>query len=386
MRVCGIIAEYDPFHLGHLHHVREARRLAAADYVVCVISTAFTQRGMPALFSTHDRARMALEAGADLVLALPVSWSCAQANRFAAGGVGILSALGAVTHLAFGVEPRALPWLHQAAQVLRAPPPKFSERFEQALSQGCSVARAQGEALKHVLPAADTEALQSPNFSLAVCYLQALRQQASAMEPVPIPRAGAYHATRLAPLPSATAVRAALLRGDWQGVKQSVPQGTYALMAQRMPQGMLHLPHALDAMLLGRLLAGDSMAGIAEISEGLDLRIRRMARLARGREELVHLIKTKRYPHTRIQRALTGVLLGLKANAAPLPPYARVLGMRKQAAPLLQRIKQGGFALITRPARERNPYMQQDMLAEQLWYLGAGQPGATAWRQKMPVI
>lgn len=50
MRVCGIIAEYDPFHKGHLFQLSEAKKRSEADYMVCVISTAFTQRGLPALF------------------------------------------------------------------------------------------------------------------------------------------------------------------------------------------------------------------------------------------------------------------------------------------------------------------------------------------------
>mgnify|MGYP000864007112 FL=1 len=89
MKVCGIIAEYDPFHEGHLHQLRRARELTQADYMVCVLGSAFSQRGDAMMFSTQDRARMALANGFDLVLGMPYSFSCAQANRFAVGGVGI---------------------------------------------------------------------------------------------------------------------------------------------------------------------------------------------------------------------------------------------------------------------------------------------------------
>ncbi len=386
MRVCGIIAEYDPFHLGHLHHVNVAREQSGADYVVCVISSAFTQRGLPGLFSTHDRASMALSGGADLVLGMPVAWSCAQANRFAAGGVGILNALGVVTHLAFGVEPDALPWLQKAAELMRNPTPAYQARLAQELSAGHPLARAQGEALADTLDGAQAHHLSRPNFVLAACYLQALSAFDSRMTPVPVPRQGGYHDTQLTPLPSATAVRAALLRGDWQGVKRSVPPTTYEVMALRAAQGALHRPGALDASLLERLLHGGLACDTAELSEGLDQRILSKAKLATGREELVSLVKTRRYPRARIQRALSGMLLGLQAEVPPAPPYARLLGLRKRAEPLLTAIKQGGFPLVDRPARERGTYIEQDMRAEQLWYLGAGQPAARAWQQKMPRI
>ena len=147
MRVCGIIAEYDPFHLGHLHQLSEARRLSQADYVVCVISCAFTQRGLPALFSTQYRARMALLAGADLVLGMPVSYGCAQANRFALGGVGVLHGLRVVTHLSFGVEASALPELGRLSRLLEGADAGFQGRQRAALRAGHSLARARGEAL-----------------------------------------------------------------------------------------------------------------------------------------------------------------------------------------------------------------------------------------------
>ena len=93
MRVLGIIAEYNPFHLGHAHHLAEARRLGLADAVVVVMSSVFTQRGDAALLSPADRAQMALAAGADAVFALPAAWSVRDAEHFALGGVALLAGL-----------------------------------------------------------------------------------------------------------------------------------------------------------------------------------------------------------------------------------------------------------------------------------------------------
>ena len=75
MRVVGVVAEYNPFHLGHAHHLAEARRLVHADAVVVVMSSVFTQRGDAAILSPADRAKMALSAGADAVFALPAAWA-----------------------------------------------------------------------------------------------------------------------------------------------------------------------------------------------------------------------------------------------------------------------------------------------------------------------
>ncbi|MHC1785972.1 MAG: nucleotidyltransferase family protein [Christensenellales bacterium] len=386
MRVCGIIAEYDPFHRGHLHHLEMARRQSQADYVICVISCAFTQRGMPGLFSTQDRARMALMCGADLVLGMPLSYGCAQANRFALGGVGILNALQVVDCLSFGVEQAALPWLPAAFSRLDEADESFLLRQRAALEAGRSLARARGEALAGGGEGLPGEVLRSPNFVLALCYLAAIKRLGSAMRPLPIPRGGDYHASDICPWPSATAVRAALLKGDLAGVQGAVPQAVCPLMLARWQAGGLHLPEALDKPLLARLLAGGDFSGIAEVSEGLDQLILRQAKQAASREELTGLVKTKRYTRSRISRALTGMLLGLERAADEPPRYARLLGFRREAAPLLQAIKRSAFQLVDRPAKSALPGIRQDMHAEMLWRLGAGQAAAMAYQQDMIII
>lgn len=383
MRVCGIIAEYDPFHMGHFHQLNEARRQSQADYVVCVISSAFTQRGMPALFSTQDRARMALSCGADLVLGMPLSYSCAQANRFALGGAGILNALGVVTHLSFGVEAGMLPLLSKASEALKAPTARYRQALREALSRGESLAKAQGEALCALMDDEDAQAFDRPNFNLALAYIGALRSLSSSMEPLPIPRQSDYHDSRASVLPSATAMRGAVLRGAWRAVQGGLPPESYSLVKACAMEGRLHRPQALDSLLLARLQSGGDFSAIDEISEGLDQRILKYAPKAASRAELIALIKTRRYPYARISRALSHCLLGIQKQPEAPPGYARLLGMRKSAAPLLKAIGRGSFPLVTRPAREDHPGLLQDMRAEELWQIGAGQPAARAWQQKI---
>ena len=386
MRVCGIIAEYDPFHLGHHHQLSEAKRISGADYVVCVISTAFTQRGLPALFSTHDRARMALLSGADLVLSMPVDYSCAQATRFAMGGVGILDALGAVTHISFGIEEAVLPLLPQAAELIHRPTESFQAALDGALSRGESLARAHGQALASSLGKENGKVFDRPNFNLGISYLRTIAALRSDMEVVPVVRRGDYHDTRIKAFPSATAVRAAVLRGDWPGVSAGLPPESFRLVEAALLSQKIHLPGALDNVLLSRLLGRRDLSGIDEISEGLDRRILKFTAQAQSRRHLIELVKTKRYPYARISRALTCSLLGITQQALLPPEYARVLGMRKNTAPLLELIGQSRFPLVTRPAKSDHPGIIRDMRAEQLWYIGAKRPAADAWHQKMIII
>ena len=50
MKVCGIIAEYNPFHNGHRYQIEQARKQSGCDMVIAVMSGNFVQRGEPATF------------------------------------------------------------------------------------------------------------------------------------------------------------------------------------------------------------------------------------------------------------------------------------------------------------------------------------------------
>lgn len=387
MKVCGIIAEYDPLHKGHAYHLEQARLRSQADFVICVISCAYSQRGSAAMFSTFDRARMALLSGADLVLGLPFVFGSAQANRFAKGGVGVFQSLGVVTHLSFGVEEALIPFLFQADSLLREA--DASPVLQESLRSGKSLAMARGDALNTLLKGLPLGTQPYPNLTLALCYLQALRDKESQMIPLPIARQGQYHAKDLSPLPSATAVRAAIRRDDWKALEPSLSPPVFGLIRQCINEGRYHHPQVEDGVLLSHLLQLDTQAAAQtpEISEGLENRIMACAGKASTRDQLVHLIKTKRYPYTRINRALTHLLMGSQAASIPdVPPYARLLGFRQQALPLLSAIKKNGFPLVSKPSKCTHPLINLDMRAESLWALSAGLPASHAYSQQIVMI
>ena len=222
MIVCGIICEYNPFHRGHAYHIARARALSGADYIICAMSGPVVQRGV---FARHDkrlRARMALRSGADLVLELPARFACAPAPEFARGGVSLLAGLGVVTHLSFGCEPSALPVLRNAAALLANETPAFAAALREGLGRGLPYPKARALAVEQSsnIPGL-SDLLAQPNAALALEYLAALPES---IVPVPVAREGAgYHDAALAPLASATAVRAALSEGRLDDALAAVP-------------------------------------------------------------------------------------------------------------------------------------------------------------------
>ena len=377
MRVCGVICEYNPFHKGHEYHLTRAREESGADYVVCVMSGALTQRGH---FARHDkwtRAKAALLHGADLVLELPVRFACAPAPDFARGGVGTLAALGVITHLSFGCEAEALPLLTAAADALKEESPAFKSALRKGLDHGLPYPRARALAAQHVCGVEHlADVIASPNAALALEYLAALPEHIAA---VPVAREGAgYHDAQLAALSSATAVRAALEDGRLEDALSAVPCPD--LLREAETRGDVHVPGALDTALLARLrvMTADELHALWGMNEGLEHRFLAAAKTASTRDELILAVKSKRYTYARLSRLCANILLGVPRDFIheyTSPAYARVLGFRREAAPLLGAIKKSGaLPLVTKAADYAHPLFALDARAQDLWALGCASP------------
>lgn len=386
MRVVGVVAEYNPFHRGHAHHLQTARRLAGADAVVAVMSGCFVQRGDAALLSPGVRARMALSAGADAVILLPCLWSVRDAEHFALGGVSLLSSLG-VDAISFGAETADKACLRQAAHLMEHPPEIFSAQIKTHLAAGLPYPAAVSRASAAVLPEFES-LLQSPNNTLAVCYLRAMMRQQSSMDVFPVQREGSYNATALADtLPSATAVRGAVLRGDWPHACAALPDSCVPLLLAEAAAGRTQAPNALSQALLYRLHSMDeaAWATLPGLSEGLEDRLRAAARICRDRESLLSAAKTRRYPRARLSRLCTHALLGITQNdleETPLPPAALVLGIRRGSEKLLSHLSTGRIPLLTRTADFPHArWLDIESLAWDLWGLPAGMETGMLYRQ-----
>lgn len=377
MRVCGVICEYNPFHKGHQYHLARARALTDADYVICVMSGALTQRGA---FARHDkwtRAKMALSCGADLVLELPARFAAAPAPDFARGGVKTLEGLGVVTHLSFGCEGDALPYLERAAAALKEESPAFKQLLREELDQGLPYPRARALALQAACGADNlADRIAAPNAALALEYLAALPEGIAA---APIAREGAgYHDAQLTALSSATAVRAALEGNQLENALAAVPCPD--LLGEAEAHGDIHVPNALDTALLARLrtMTPEALRTVYGMDEGLEHRFLAAARNAATRDELIHAVKSKRYTYARLSRLCAYILLGLTRDFAAAhaePAYARVLGFRREAAPLLGAIKKSGaLPLVTKAADYEHPLFALDLRAQDLWALGCASP------------
>lgn len=424
MNVLGIIAEYNPFHLGHAYQIETLKRETHADYVIIAMSGNFVQRGAPALTDKYTRARMALEHGADLILELPVLYATASAEYFARGGVSLLHNTGVVTHLGFGAENANLPLLQKISDLLLTNPPIFSSTLQQELKSGLSFPTARSKALTAAFEASGSgdipqirELLSSPNNILAIEYLKALSVLSTSMEPVPLLRQGkGYHNTELTmsgniseDFCSASAIRS-YLSGHDRGAFAS------ALGNTSMPESALSLlmkyPHSFlfendfSQLVHYKLLteSPETLAAYADSSTELGNRIYGARHSFTSWSRFCELLKTKNTTYTRISRLLLHLILNISstdymaAQNVIQNSYLRVLGFQKSSAPLLSYIKELQRApLITsvsndmeQLSKEAASLLQMDITASDIYNLvltSKGSQGLVSdYRQPLVIV
>ncbi|GGG12202.1 UPF0348 protein YlbM [Paenibacillus aceti] len=392
LNIVGLIVEYNPLHNGHAYHFREAKRRAGADAAVAVMSGDFLQRGEPALVNKWARTEMALQLGIDLVLELPVSYAVQPAEWFAHGAAALLDATGVVSHLCFGSESGELPVLSELAALLASESGALQAALAEELATGASYPRAFAAAAARAFAAAgglggDVDAarllLEQPNNSLGLHYLIALRRLQSGITPLTLQRQGAGYRDerpRDASIASATAVRRLITGGgSLDAAAAYLPPFTLEILQREFAagRGPMHWDR-FSQPLFSRLLAAapEELAGQLEMNEGLEYRIRKvLPKLEQATvTELVGLLKTKRYTHTKLQRTLLHTLLGHSQQMGSReilsagPHYLRVLGFNERGQQLLKQMKKTAkLPVITRAADLSHPQLDADIRASAVY-------------------
>jgi predicted nucleotidyltransferase len=351
MKIIGIIAEYNPFHIGHRYHLDSAIAAAGGDAAtLCVMSGDFVQRGEAAIFSKFARAQAAVLGGVNLVLELPLPWAISSAEGFSRGGVGLLSALGCVDYLSFGSETGDLEQLQELAVALMDP--AIMPLITREMKSGVPFARARQTVIEREFGEIGA-VLANPNDTLAVEYLKAIFELRSRLKPLPILRVGAMHDGEGG---SASEIRGLIAQGKDPGTY--VPSEVKKLLEREMNAGRGPITVSrLERPLLSRLrmLPSSAFDELPDASEGLGGRLFDAARSAPSLDALYSEAKTKRYPLSRIRRMSMCAALGLRAGDNDgTPPYARVLAADETGRQILRQMEAATIPIITKPADSKS--------------------------------
>jgi predicted nucleotidyltransferase len=350
--ILGIIAEFNPYHNGHLHFIRSVQQQRDFQAVICVMSGSFVQRGEAAICNKWARTQMALQYGVDLVVEIPFCFAVRSAYNFARGSLQLLHRMGVVSHIAFGSENGQLDKLSEIARTITHETLEYRQQLKLYQKQGLSFPAARSKALLETagLPLDDVgNIIMQPNNILALEYLRVLKEYAIPIQPITVARIGTgYHSLELAPYASASAIRRAIIQNPSdQRLSISLPDGVMGILKQELKDGRAPTDlTSLEQAILYRLrtISPESLFTIHEVSEGLEHRILQAAALSGSLEELRQSIKSKRFNLTKINRLILYSLLDVTSQQMldfdqHGPLYIHILGFSTKGRKILQEIK-----------------------------------------------
>lgn len=377
MKACGIVTEYNPFHNGHAYQIEQIRNKLPVDVVIAVMSGNFLQRGEPAIVDKWTRTKMALAAGVDLVVELPVSFSTQPADFFAKGAIQILGDLK-IDFLSFGVEEGSGVDFLKAATWMIENESLISREMIKRETMNVPYAKQMAELLNQLAPRFPI-ALNSPNNQLGFAYAKEIVRQdlAEKIELFPIQRkAAGYNDPVLnekTNIASATAIRKALL--DDREIEAYIPSSSYLYLLEEVDQMVTwddYFPYLKYQLLIQ---SEASLRNVYQMTEGLEYRLKQCIKEAFSMEEFLECVKTKRYTRTRLQRLLTYVLLQLSQEEVEKNlneiPVIRLLGFNKTGQRYLNETKsQFRSPLISNINQKTKNLVKLDTLAGEIYTLG----------------
>lgn len=352
MHITAVIAEYNPFHNGHLYQLEQIRYKTDADAILVLMSGDFVQRGTPAIFDKYTRTRMALSCGVDIVLELPVYYATGSAEYFAKGSIAILNELNCIDTLCFGCETDDLELLKEIASVLSEESPSFQAVLQNALKKGRTFPAAREEAVWHELSSGGhdislsrevlSELLGSPNNILALEYLKQLIQTSSTIRPYAIKREGdGYLDTELNHvMSSATAIRNHLSESNTPDkLTAYMPPAALAVLKQAYGLWGPLYPDDFNSMLQYKLICGysEGFGDYIDCNRDLSNKIGRQLPAFHSFCEMAEKLWSPNLTTSRIYRCLTHILLDLRKqdlaclSEASSSLYARILGIGDQS-------------------------------------------------------
>lgn len=342
-KLLTIISEYNPFHLGHLYHLKKSIEIVKPDYKIAIISGNFVQRGEPSILNKWEKAKTALKSGFDLVIELPCLYSISSAENFANGAIKIANQLG-TTHLSFGSEEGNIDTLQKLSQLIAQNETIYIQKVKEKLSKGYSYPKSQ-ELVINELFGNDFNKICSPNNILGLEYLKSLQNTNSKITPITIKRNSDF--------PSSSSIRAQL-RQNTNINKLNVPKETINTLNTNINTGKIILSlksFEKEILFSLRKMKIEELKAIPDIPENLITKFKIASNSCNNIETLLEKLKNKSITQARLQRILLYILLGITKEDIAISkttiPYIRVLGVNTKGKKLLSDISKLTPNLIT---------------------------------------
>ena len=296
MKIIGIIAEYNPFHLGHVYQIKKIKELYPDSLIISIISTNFTERGEISLLNKWDKTKICLENDIDLVVELPTIYATQSADMFAYGALKILNELRIDT-LVFGTESDDITSLINLAKI-QLSDNKYDELVKKYLAEGINYPTAMSKALNDIA----NIKIDTPNDLLALSYIKEIIKNNYPITPISIKRTNDYHGKKI----TSSIVNASLIRDLFnqdKDISKYVPEITLKYLNKKA-----NIDNAYNYLIYNIINNKKHLNEYLTIDEGIENRILKQIPISNNWHELVMNIKTKRYTYNKINRMLIHLL------------------------------------------------------------------------------
>lgn len=364
MKSIGIIAEYNPFHNGHLYHLSKIKELYPDHTIVLVMSGNFTERGDVSIIDKWKKTEIAKKAGIDLIVELPFPFATQSADYFSYGAITLLEHLK-VERVIFGSESNNIEDLSLIAETQLN-----NEDFDKLIKIYSKFGHNYPTALSLALKDLTGKVITTPNDLLGISYIKTIKKNNYKIIPETIKRTSDYHNVSLLEHSSATAIREAL-KGN-QDVSTYVPEITHEYLTN------LHFIEDYFPLLKYKIITEKDLSIYQTVDEGIDATLKKHILEVSSYEELVNKLKSKRYTYNKITRMLLHILCGFtkeKAKQFNEITYIRLLGFSDKGRAYLSQIKKEvTIPIISKINREKDPMLEFELHATTIYSLTDQEP------------
>ena len=295
METFGIIAEYNPFHNGHLYHLNKLKEMYPESSIILVMNGNFTERGDVSFIDKWKRTNIALNLGIDLVVELPYPFATQSADFFSYGAVTLLEKLK-VDKLIFGSESNNIEDLKLIAKTQLE-----NDEFEKLVKIYSKMGKNYPTALSCALEDLTGKKIETPNDLLGISYIKTILENDYNIKPETIKRTNDYHSTELDnEISSATSIREALKAN--QNIDNHVPVET------KNELNNLHFIDDYFNILKYKIITEEDLSIYQTVDEGIDKLLKKEIVNATSYDDLIKRVKSKRYTYNKISRMLIHIL------------------------------------------------------------------------------
>ena len=362
----GIVAEYNPFHNGHLYQIRKIREIFGKDvFIAVVVSGDFVQRGEISFLDKWEKTQVNLECGVNLVAELPLYYSIQNAEIFSKMATRILDYLGMDIQV-FGAEEENIEVLQKVLDLQKRQ--DYKDKLMGYMKKGNSYSTSQRLALKEY----ELDGIVKSNNILALEYIREIEKSNLGIKPFIVKREISEYNEEKVEKEREEFASASFLRNELEKILEEfcgdknlkskklileklekiqkfVPEKSFEIILENLEFKIKNginfqkLKEEIFKIVKYKILTEkkEKIMEIYDINCEIYARIYRGAVISKNYREFLENTKSRNLSNRRVERIILNILLNIKAEMMDFEiNYVRILGFDKKGQEYLKKIRE----------------------------------------------